>query len=107
MNINGFLAFDYIVLNTLHGKIEHFTQIARGGRPPHMGGSDPHFFSRNQNGFTNEACMQNFNGLAQKLWICSPILIFSYLWPVNSICGQTKGQILISIAKMDSLGSIT
>ena len=50
---------------------------------------------------------KSVNGLAQKLWICSPILIFSYLWPVNSICGQTKGQILISIAKMDSLGSIT
>ena len=33
--------------------------------------------------------------------------IFSYLWPVNSIYGQTKGQNLISIAEMDSLGSIT
>ena len=51
---NGFLGVDYIGLDTLHGKIEHFTQIARGGSPPHMGGSDPHFFSRNQNGFTND-----------------------------------------------------
>ena len=31
----------------------------------------------------------------------------SYIWPVNLICGQTKGQNPISIAEMDSLGSIT
>ena len=31
----------------------------------------PHFFPRNQNTFTNKACMQNFRVLAQKLWICT------------------------------------
>ena len=41
---NGFLGVDYIGLDTLHGKIEHFTQIARGGRPPHMGGPTPIIF---------------------------------------------------------------
>ena len=44
--------------------------------------------------------MQNFRGLAQKLWIKTPT-------GVNSICGETKGQIKILIAEMDSLGSIT
>ena len=74
--------------------------------------------------------MQNFTSLAQKLWICTPnpnFLLFWLVWLVNSICGQailvnqvdwtnnlvnsicdqTKGQIRISIAEMDSLGSIT
>ena len=32
---------------------------------------------------------------------------FLIFLPVNSICCQTKGQIRISIAEMDSLGSIT
>ena len=51
--------------------------------------------------------MQNFKALARILWICTLILIFSYFWLVNSICSQTKGQILISITEMDSLRSTT
>ena len=39
---------------------------------------NPHFFSRNQNTFTNEACMPKITVLAQKLWICTPTLIFFY-----------------------------
>ena len=58
-------------------------QKSWGGQPPpHMGRSDPHFFSRNQNTFTNEACMQNFRVLAQKLWICTPIHF-------SAICGRS------------------
>ena len=49
---NGFLGVDYIGFDTLHGKIEHFTQNAKGGGPT------PIFFSRNQSKITNEACMQ-------------------------------------------------
>ena len=46
---NGFLGVDYIGLDTLHGKIEHFTQIARGGQPPsHMGGPTPIFDLENE-----------------------------------------------------------
>ena len=41
---NGFLGVDYIGLDTLHEKIGHFTEKKRGGQPPPMGGSDPHFF---------------------------------------------------------------
>ena len=32
---------------------------------------------------------------------------FLLFWPVNSVCGQTKGQIRFSIPEMDSLRSIT
>ena len=32
---------------------------------------------------------------------------FLLFWPVNSVCGQTKGQIRFSIAEMDFLGCIT
>ena len=60
-----------------------------------------------QASFTNEVCTQNFKALARILWICTLILIFSYFWLVNSICSQTKGQILISITEMDSLRSTT
>ena len=75
---NGFLGVDYICLDTSHGKIENFSKIVRGGQPPLKGGSDPQFFSMNQKIITNEACMQNFRRLAQKLWICTPTLIFFY-----------------------------
>ena len=40
--------------------------------------SDSPFFYMNQKILPKEACMQNFKALAQKLWICTPTLIFLY-----------------------------
>ena len=51
-------------------------------------------FYMNQKIFTKEAYMQNFRSLAQKLWICTPTIIFlPIFWPVNLIFSQMKGQI--------------
>ena len=42
---NGFLGVDYIGLDTLHGKIGHFTEKAGGvSPPPTWGGPTPIFF---------------------------------------------------------------
>ena len=99
---NGFLGVDYIGLDTSYDKIEEFTQNVRGASPPPRGGQPsstahgdvrPQIFSRNQKILPKEACMPKIKPLAQKLWICTPTLSFSYLWPVNSICSQTEVQI--------------
>ena len=58
-----------------------YRKKAGGVSPPH-GGVWPPFFSRNQNTITNQACMQNFRVLAQKLWICTPIHF-------SAICGRS------------------
>ena len=41
---NGFLGVDYIGLDTLHGKIEHFAKIVEKGSAPPQEGVTPNFF---------------------------------------------------------------
>ena len=103
---NGFLGVDSIGLDTSYDKIEHLTPNVRGGQPPHMGRSTPIFFYESKD-ITKGWLHAKIQRSSSKTVDLHPILSFSYLWPVNAICGQTKGQILISIAEMDSLGSIT
>ena len=75
--------------------------------PLSQGGDGHLIFFMNQKIIINEACMQNFRNLPQKLMIYTDTKNFVLFWPVNSISGQEKGQIWISIAETDSLGSIT
>ena len=42
--------------------------------------------------------------LVQKVSNCTPTFISAFFGPVNSICGQTEGQIRISIAELDYFG---
>ena len=93
------LGIDYICLDTSHGKIENFSKIVRGGQPPIF------FYESKHN--HKWGLHAKFQTSSSKTVDLHPHPNFLLFWPVNSVCGQTKGQIRFSIAEMDSLGSIT
>ena len=102
---NGFLGVDYICLDTSHDQIENFWKIVRGSAPPR--GVRPPIFEYEMKDIHKGGLHAEFQSSSSKTLDMHPNPNFLLFWPVNSISGQTEGQNGISIAEMDSLGSIT
>ena len=94
------LGVNCLGLDTSNEKMEDLTQNVRGEGPTQF------FFLKIKVDNYRGLHAKN-HGLSSKTVDLHPTLNFSYIWLVNLIRGQTKGQNPISIAEMDSLGSIT